>query len=60
MRSFDYPTNTVTEEELQLEICAENSYLEKVPNDEKFYVAQSLCIKDEEKRKMNLHGSLQS
>ena len=60
MRAFDFPTNTVTDEELELEVCAENSYLDKVPVDEQFYIAEGLCIKDEEKSKMNLHGSLQS
>ena len=49
MRSNYILETIVNEKELVLESCANNTYVNKVPESEKDFVSAGLCISDESK-----------
>ena len=58
MRSTDLDRGTEVEDvELRLEPCTENQYYDRLPDIEKQYVSQAICVVDEDLSKTNLHGS---
>ena len=57
MRTADFPKQFTNDVELRLEPCLENSYIERVPDDEKGFVKVGICLNEEDKLKTELHAT---